>query len=113
MKKLMVALFLSSVALNGGANAQGNSVNETKLTESSVLLSNGIHLKYSEQGDPKGVPVILLHGLSDSWHSFAMTMPYFPSSIHAYAISQRGHGNSSKPRVGYDPTDFADDIADF
>jgi hypothetical protein len=34
-----------------------------------VRLSTGVRLRYLEQGDPAGRPVILLHGLTDSWFS--------------------------------------------
>lgn len=33
--------------------------------------------------------------------------------VHAFAISQRGHGDSDRPETGYLPKDFANDIADF
>jgi non-heme chloroperoxidase len=79
----------------------------------SIELSTNVRLEYTEQGNPDGIPVILLHGFSDSWHSFDMIMPYLPASIHVYSITQRGHGNSSKPFQGYQPEDFAKDIADF
>jgi len=35
----------------------------------SVVLPTGPRLPYVEQGDPGGVPVILLHGYSESWRS--------------------------------------------
>ena len=78
-----------------------------------IQLSTNVRLEYAEQGNPDGIPVILLHGFSDSWHSFDMITPYLPASIHVYSITQRGHGNSSKPLQGYQPEDFAKDIADF
>jgi pimeloyl-ACP methyl ester carboxylesterase len=78
-----------------------------------VKLSTGVQLQYAEQGDADGEPVIFLHGLSDSWHSFEQVLPHLPASVHAYAISVRGHGNSDKPRKGYSPEDFSADIAAF
>jgi len=78
----------------------------------SITLPSNVRLEYAEQGNPNGIPVIMLHGFSDSWHSFDMIMPYLPASLHVYSISQRGHGNSSKPLHGYKPEDFAKDIAD-
>ena len=33
----------------------------------SVELPSGIQLPFVEQGDPAGVPVVLLHGITDSW----------------------------------------------
>lgn len=82
-------------------------------TVRSIQLSTGVRLEYVEQGDPSGVPVIFLHGLSDSWHSFETTLSFLPRNIHAFAITQRGHGNSSKPDSGYHPRNFAADIAAF
>jgi len=85
----------------------------TDLALKSTRLPNGVNLKYAEQGSFAGTPVIFLHGLSDSWHSFESVFKYLPSTIHAYAISQRGHGDSDRPLTGYTPTDFAADIAAF
>jgi non-heme chloroperoxidase len=79
----------------------------------SVKLSTGVNLQYVEQGDALGVPVILLHGFTDSWHSWELVLPYLPASLHVYALSQRGHGDSDKPTGDYDPQDFAGDVAAF
>jgi non-heme chloroperoxidase len=79
----------------------------------SVQLSSGVTLQYVEQGDASGVPVLLLHGLSDSWHSFELVFPHLPTSIRAFALSQRGHGDSSRPEAGYRFHDFAADVAAF
>lgn len=80
---------------------------------SSVKLPTGVTLQFVEQGDPSGIPVVLLHGLSDSWHSFELVLPYLPDSIRAFFLSQRGHGDSSKPATGYRADDFAADVAAF
>jgi non-heme chloroperoxidase len=40
-------------------------------------------------------------------------MAALPRSVHAFALSQRGHGDSERPMAGYDPRDFADDLAAF
>ncbi|MBE7549980.1 MAG: alpha/beta hydrolase [Anaerolineales bacterium] len=78
-----------------------------------VKLSTGVELPYVEQGDPAGVPVLLLHGYTDSWHSFEPVLPYLPSSIHAIALTQRGHGEADRPATGYHFQDFAADLAAF
>jgi pimeloyl-ACP methyl ester carboxylesterase len=82
-------------------------------TTKSVALSTGVTLPYVEQGDPNGVPVILLHGVTDSWHSFELMLPYLPPRIHAFALSQRGHGDADRPVTGYSFRDFAADVAAF
>lgn len=66
-----------------------------------------------EQGDPAGVPVIFLHGITDSWRSFEPVLPHLPHAIHAFALTQRGHGESERPATGYRPQDFAADVAAF
>ena len=78
-----------------------------------VEISNGIRLPYVEQGDPSGIPMLLLHGVTDSWHSFERVLPHLPHTIHAFALTQRGHGDADRPATGYRTRDFAADIAAF
>jgi non-heme chloroperoxidase len=76
-------------------------------------LSTGVRLRFAEQGDPSGKVVIFLHGYSDSWFSFSRVMPLFPASWHVYALDQRGHGDSDRPRAGYGMRDLAADVVAF
>jgi non-heme chloroperoxidase len=78
-----------------------------------VVRSNQVTLPYVEQGDSSGVPVVLLHAIADSWRSFERVLPRLPDSIHAFALTQRGHGDASRPAEGYRPHDFAADLAAF
>jgi pimeloyl-ACP methyl ester carboxylesterase len=78
-----------------------------------VELPNKIKLEYVEQGNPAGIPVIFLHGFTDSWHSFELVFNNLGTSVHAYAITQRGHGDSDKPTNGYEISDFSNDVAAF
>jgi non-heme chloroperoxidase len=83
------------------------------LVHKTVELSTGVTLPYVEQGNPSGVPLLLLHGLTDSWRSFEDVLGYLPRSIRAFAISQRGHGDADRPEGDYTPTEFAADAAAF
>jgi non-heme chloroperoxidase len=78
-----------------------------------VQLSTGITVPYVEQGDPDGVPVVLLHGFTDSSHSYELLMRQLPDSIHAYAYTQRGHAGADKPAAGYGLDDYVADVAAF
>jgi len=78
-----------------------------------IRLSTGVSLQYVEQGNTNGTPVILLHGITDSWHSFELVLPELPVNMHAFAISQRGHGDSERPVSGYSMKDFSNDLAAF
>jgi non-heme chloroperoxidase len=82
-------------------------------TASSVLLSTGVTLPYVEQGDRSGVPVLLLHGPTDSWQSFKPLLAHLPAWVHAFAPTQRGHGDADRPASGYRPEDFAADAVAF
>jgi pimeloyl-ACP methyl ester carboxylesterase len=78
----------------------------------SFELSSQVKLPYAEQGDPTGVPLLLLHGYADSWRSFELVLPFLPDSVHAIALTQRGHGDASRPPEGYRPRDHAADVAE-
>lgn len=78
-----------------------------------VELPNQVKLPYVEQGHSSGFPLILLHGYVDSWHSFERVLPHLPNSIHAFTLTQRGHGDASRPTTGYRTHDFAADLLAF
>ena len=61
------------------------------------LLSTGVRLHYAERGDRGGEAIIFLHGYSDSWFSFSRVLPLLSPSYHAFALTERGHGDSDKP----------------
>ena len=78
-----------------------------------VRLGAGLTLEYVERGSRGKVPVVFLHGVTDSWGSFEGLLSRLPECTHAYAVSQRGHGNSSRPAFGYRIADFARDLTMF
>jgi non-heme chloroperoxidase len=119
MKKLLILLALFPAATISAQLPEGinnehlvvypHSKQEIKIKR--IVLKTGVELEYIEQGAGNGIPVIFLHGLSDSWHSFEFAFKHL--EIHAIAFSQRGHGNSGKPSKGYQPKDFSADVAAF
>ncbi len=78
-----------------------------------VELSNKVRLPYVEQGDPAGPKLIFLHPVGDSWRAFEGLLSELPDSIHAFAPTQRGHGDASRPESGYRSKDFAEDLLHF
>ena len=78
-----------------------------------VEFANGVGLPYAEQGDPSGVPMVLLHGFVDSWRSFELVLPHLPTFIRAIAPTQRGHGDASRPASGYRESDLSQDLGAF
>ncbi|MGW7074703.1 alpha/beta fold hydrolase [Streptomyces sp. NPDC054866] len=83
------------------------------VTVREAALREGLVLPYAEVGDPSGTPVVLVHGYVDSWWTFEPLLRRLPSSLHAYAPTQRGHGDADKPPDGYLPEDFATDLVAF
>src|SRR5918992_3764076 len=86
--------------------------NELKFA-TTPLLSTGVRLHYAEQGDPSSEAIVFLHGYSDSWFSFSRVLPLLSPEYHAFALTQRGHGDSDKPECCYTPEDFAADVDAF
>jgi non-heme chloroperoxidase len=78
-----------------------------------AVLPTGLRLHFVEQGDRDGIPAILLHGYSDTSYSYSGVLPLLPPRIHAYALDQRGHGDSDKPASGYSMPQLADDVLAF
>jgi len=111
--KNRIGFMLLSLVLGVSVFAQEQSINRGNFKPRFISLSTGVKLEYVETGKRSGTPVIFLHGITDSWHSFQKVLPLLPSNIHAFAISQRGHGDSERPGTGYHPKDLAADVAAF
>jgi pimeloyl-ACP methyl ester carboxylesterase len=78
----------------------------------SVSGGGGIALHVVETGNPKGVPIIFLHGTSQSWLQWDRQLNSYLAAHHRLiAFDFRGHGSSDKPRDAYaDSTLWADDV---
>jgi non-heme chloroperoxidase len=76
-------------------------------------LATGRRVHYAEQGDPGGEPIVFLPAYADSWFSYSRVLPLLPARDHAYALDQRGHGDSERPACCYDVDDFAADAVAF
>ena len=77
-----------------------------------AALASGVNLPYAEHGSPEGVPLVMLHGITDSWHSFEPVLPHLPDSIHAYSVTQRGQGDATRT-ASYTLAELVDDVAQF
>ena len=84
-----------------------------KLLARAVQISDDVRLEYVEEGDPGGIPIVLLHGTTDSWRSFTGLLSHLPESLRVFAVSIRGQGDSSKPPTGYRVADLAADLDAF
>ena len=78
-----------------------------------VRLPGPLTMQYVEHGPSDGVPVIALHGVTDSWRSFEPVLPHLPETLRVFALTQRGHGGSEAPATGFALADFANDVVAF
>jgi rifampin ADP-ribosylating transferase len=78
-----------------------------------VRLATGPTVACYEGGDPSGTPVLLLHGYADSHRFWEPVLPHLADDLRVLAVTQRGHGDSDKPMVGYDLPTLAEDVAAF
>jgi non-heme chloroperoxidase len=84
-----------------------------QLRFATARLATGPRVHYGEQGDPGREAIVFLHGWPDSWYSFSRVLPLLSERYHAYALDQRGFGDSDRPAGGYTIDDFAADAAAF
>ena len=78
-----------------------------------IALAGRCELEYVDRGESDAPVAIFLHGLTDSWLSFAEVINRCPNDLRCIAISQRGHGDSERPPSGYRLVDLAEDVIAF
>jgi non-heme chloroperoxidase len=111
-----VALFAAfTLAGASSAGAQADRAGSAPAPRfADVRLPTGIRMHYAEAGRERGgTPVILLHGYTDSWFSWSLVMPQLAGTHHVFALDQRGHGRTSRPRDGYSLASLAADVIAF
>ena len=96
-----------------GVTVTKSASNSAPIQFSSVALETGVRLRYAYQGDPKGKPIVMLHGFTDSWFSFSPVLPLLDRKYRVYILDQRGHGESDRPASGYAMDQFAGDVIAF
>lgn len=80
------------------------------MTPSILRLPDGRAFELVEQGRRGGTPLLLLHGITDTWRSFEPVLPSLPTDWHVVSLSQRGHGGSDEAK-SYRTREFAADAA--
>jgi non-heme chloroperoxidase len=70
-----------------------------------------LSLEYARQGSRAELPLVCLHGFTDSYRSFGPLFEALPAEVHAIAVSHRGHGGSDRPQGPYTIPTMARDLA--
>lgn len=110
MIRLLLAVLAIYLLAVGAAAATAGPIDQSgwNARKQSVRLANGVTLAFVELGDPKGEPLLLLHGYTDTSRSWTLVAPWLLR--HRLLIpDQRGHGGSDKPVCCYSAGVFAED----
>jgi len=111
--RLTSSRLLGAPARDVASETASSDREESRTMVRTITLPSGVALQYAERGSVAGTPVIFLHGVTDSWHSFEPVFPHLPRTVRAFSITQRGHGESSRPDEGYLYSDLAGDVVGF
>lgn len=78
-----------------------------------VTGGGGVQIHVVEAGNPRGRPIVFLHGTSQCWLTWSRQLASdLAETYRLVAMDLRGHGRSERPRGGYaDSRLWADDVA--
>jgi epoxide hydrolase 4 len=66
--------------------------------EQQFITTNGVKLHVVMAGNPKGEPIIFLHGFPEFWYSWRKQIPFFVEKGYRVIVpDQRGYNLSEKP----------------
>jgi pimeloyl-ACP methyl ester carboxylesterase len=71
---------------------------------------DGVELFFTDEGRSP-TPLLFVHGFACDSHDWSWQIAHFGTRFRVIALDLRGHGRSSVPTNGYEPLDFATDIA--
>jgi len=82
------------------------------MTSQTVTGGGGVQLHLAEAGNPRGRPIVFIHGFSQCGLAWSRQLRSDLADDHRLvAMDLRGHGRSEKPRAGYDDARlWADDV---
>ena len=110
LQLIAVTLAFLSVRVSAGPAIMAVDLRPLDAARRTIALPDGITLGYVQLGDPHGVPVVLIHGYTDSDLDWAPLVPYLAKDFRLLIVDLRGHGASSKPECCYSRLDFAYDV---
>ena len=74
-----------------------------------TVTTGDLRFHYRDWGG-RGWPVVLLHGLASTSHSWDLVAPLLVEHARVIALDLRGHGLSDKPDEGYDFETLSADV---
>jgi pimeloyl-ACP methyl ester carboxylesterase len=107
---VVLALLFAALPLNG-SSAQRQDAARAVPPVDRFFTSGGLRLHYLDWGGAGRPPLVLIHGLDRTAHTFDHLAPHFTSRYHVIALEMRGHGDSDwDPAARYLVEDHARDL---
>ncbi len=108
-----LACTAAGAMLASGCSTTAPTAVQRRMVRSSA--SDGVNLAVFETGNPKGRPVIFIHGFAQSHDSWVKQMeaPELQRGLRLISFDLRGHGDSDKPLVKeayHDPERWGRDL---
>ena len=101
MKNLVFAGILVCMTLQSYCQSLSKNPRDFERQKKSITLSSGINMYYIDTGNPAGVPLIFLHGVTDTSRSFELMIEELLGINPDYRIivpDLRGHGTTDMPK---------------
>ena len=81
---------------------------------SKFVHANGLRFHYLDWGKPDNPPLVLLHGVGQTCHTWDLFAATMAQHFHVMAFDQRGHGDSDwSPERDYSRASMVNDVAAF
>ena len=103
---LIVLLVLNAIAVSNETKDAEVNVEGAELVDT----SSGT-LQVLDEGDPRGSPIVLIHGYTASMRWFDDLAPLLSDKHRVIRVDLLGHGGSEKPGAGYGIKDQATAVA--
>ena len=79
--------------------------------EASYASVAGAHVRYVDEGQGKGAPVVMIHGFASSLNAWDGVLPEVAKNHRVIALDLKGFGWTDRPRGDYSPEAQADLVA--
>jgi pimeloyl-ACP methyl ester carboxylesterase len=103
---------LGGMPLHEAARAAGVQFHDDAVSSSGFVEANGLRFHYLEWGKPTDRPLVMLHGMGQTAHSWDFAALALCDRYRIIALDQRGHGDSDwAPNAEYSLSDHQSDLA--
>lgn len=109
---IVLAVILGLLILNALALSNQTKDAEVNVDGAEIVQTSIGGLQVLDEGDPRGTPIVFIHGYTASMHWFDELAPLLADGHRVVRVELLGHGGSDKPKAGYAIEEQARGIAE-